>query len=207
MDSHKGVNTILTCRGTGEEAAEEAHGGCQPCLLGYDTQGKGHSEVAEGNGGAVTQPLKDILPECISICMASVIHVGDLHFHLELEIDERLHIAGLDLDDYPNENDDEERLDHQRATSHKVSCFGREGLWHEVERITHKNQKSDGLVGSTPLKEYLWLELINNLVEHLLCNAKGGSTEEYPQGGNKMEGDKTAYQPKHWTSPAIGILL
>ena len=47
--------------------------------------------------------------------LGSVVDVGGGH-KLELEVDERLHIRRLDLNNDKNKDDDEECLDHKRAT-------------------------------------------------------------------------------------------
>ena len=110
---------------------------------------------------------------------------------LELEIDEGLDIGGLDLDDHPNEENDEECLDNQRTASDERLGLVGEELRREMEHIAQEHQEGNSLVGGTPLEENLGLKLEPNLMEDLLSNAEGRSTEEYPQGSDKVEGQQT----------------
>ena len=134
-------------------------------------------------------------------------HIGDLHSLLELEIDERLDVARLNLNDDEDEDDDEDGLDHQRTTGNEVLCLVGDKLGHEVEHIAKKHEEGNGFVGGKPLEEYLRLELVPYLIEHLFGNAEGGSTEEHPQGCDEMEGH---HSTDHHHKPIfrwIGIAL
>ena len=111
---------------------------------------------------------------------------------LELEVDEGLHVGRLDLNDYEDEDDDEERLYNKWTTGDEVFHLICEELGHEMQYIAQKHEQGHYLVGGAPLKEYLRLELEEYLMEHLFGDAEGGGTEEHPAGGNEVEGDKTS---------------
>ena len=76
-----------------------------------------------------------------------------------------------------------------------------------MKDVTKQHQEGDRLVRGTPLEEYLWFELMPNLMEDLLSNAKGWSTEQHPKRSHKVEGDETAHQPKQWMSLTLRILF
>lgn len=109
---------------------------------------------------------------------------------LELEVDERLHIARLNLDDHEDEDDDEEGFDHKRTTGDEVLQLVCQELWHEVEDIAQQHEECHGLVGGAPLEEYLRLKLAEYLMEHLFGDAEGGSTEEHPTSSNEVESEQ-----------------
>ena len=138
--------------------------------------------------------------------LGSVVDFGGGHGS-ELEIDERLHVRGLDLDDDKDEDDDEKRLDHEWATSDKLFGLIGEELWHEVEYIAKKHQKGNSLVRSAPLQKYLRLKFGENLVEHLLGNAKRRSTEKYPKSCYEVECDQATNDGHEPVLRRVGILL
>ena len=138
--------------------------------------------------------------------LGSVVDFGGGHGS-ELEVDEGLHVGGLNLNNDKDEDDDKECLDHEWATSDKLLDFIGKELWHEMEHIAKKHQKGDSLVGSTPLQEYLRLEFGENLVKNLLGNAKRRSTEEHPKGCYEVEGDQTTNDGHKPVSRQIRVFL
>ena len=125
----------------------------------------------------------------------------------ELEINEGLYVARFDLDDHPNEEDDEKGFDEERALGDERLCLVGEGFGHEVEHVAKQHEGTDGFVGGAPLEENLRLELMENLHEDLLGNAKGGSTEKHPTSGYEVEGDDAAHQPTRWAFFSLRIVL
>ena len=63
-----------------------------------------------------------------------------------------------------------------------------------MEQETQEHENAYGLVGLAPLEEYLWLKLVENLVEDLFCYVKRRSAEQNPAGSNQVKGEGTAYE-------------
>ena len=61
-----------------------------------------------------------------------------------------------------------------------------------MEQVAQKHEDADGFVGCAPLQEYLWLKLVEYLVEYLLGDVEGWSAEEYPACCYEMEGEEAA---------------
>lgn len=124
----------------------------------------------------------------------------------ELEVDEGLDIGGLDLDDKPNEGYDEESLDEEGKADNEGTGHAREGFGQPVEQIAEEHKESHSFVRSTPLEEYLWLELTPYLMKHFLGDSEGGGAEEHPQGCDEVEGDETTDQPTQGTLLRLRIV-
>lgn len=126
---------------------------------------------------------------------------------LELEVDEGLHVARLNLDDDEDDEDDEEGFDQKWTLGDECLGLLGQGLGHEVEQIAEEHKCTNCLVGSAPLEEYLRFKLVEYLMEHLLGNPEGGGTEEHPTGGNEVESNHPTYQPTHWAFFSLRIVL
>ena len=125
----------------------------------------------------------------------------------ELEVDEGLHVAGLDLDDHPDEEDDEQGLDEEGAVGDERLGLVGEGGGQEVEQIAQKHERGDGLVGGEPLEQDLRLEMLAYLLKHLLGNAEGGGTEEHPEGCDEVEGEEPADEGDEAVFGWMGLVL
>ena len=111
---------------------------------------------------------------------------------LELEVDERLHVGRLYLDDKIDEKDKKDGLDKERAAGDEgFRLFGKRG-WQPMEQKAQKHENAYGFIGHAPLEEYLRLELMEYLMENLFCNLKGRCTEQHPAGCDKVEGEDAA---------------
>ena len=125
----------------------------------------------------------------------------------ELEVDEGLYVGGLDLNDDKDQNDDEECLDNEGTTGDETLCLVGEVFRHEMEHVAQKHEESHRFVGGAPLHEYLGLELVEYLMEHLFGDAEGRSTEEHPTSGNQVEGDDASQQRHEPVLLGSGVML
>lgn len=117
---------------------------------------------------------------------------SEIDFSSELEINEWLDIGGLDLDDYPRHDDDEERLEREWQNGDNATRHIAPALREEMKYIAEEHENGYSGIACHPLDEDHRLEVGEYLMEHCHGCVVGLGTEWYPNGGYKMEGEDTS---------------
>ena len=122
----------------------------------------------------------------------------------ELEVDERLNIAALNLNDDVDYNDHEQRLSNERHLDNCALTALNPTVGNEVQQIAQKHERHHSPVALNKLPEYLRLEVAENQTEHRKRVVETCVAEENPAQTHEMERNNNAHGMKE---PSVAMIL